>query len=241
MSSPPAFAGEMNNCQEIDGIREFLKKFREECIELRITYQTFHILFERDDGTVQLLHEAAAQFFDFIGRALQEYYILQVCRLTDPARQGGFTNFTHKRLNQLLCENNLLTSEIKNFSKGLDRYRELVLPARNKLIGHRDEKTVRNLISLGAHEQKDIDELFKNLNKYCDSVAESLRISYKNRGVEDAKLQDLQPLDMSWIPGPGDEQDLIKKLEEHRGWTQQYNAGEIPSYTGRTQKKNTDE
>src|SRR5690606_5871635 len=124
-------------------------------------------------------------FFAFLARALQEYYILQVCRMTDPPQTRVRTNFTHKRLNQLLDENGLLTEDIKKLTKELDAYRELVLVARNKLVAHRDEETVLSQLPLGEHQRGEMDKFLCDLNRYCDAVATSLRHYYLQCGVEE--------------------------------------------------------
>src|SRR5690606_18822864 len=116
------------------------------------------------------------------------------------------------RLNQLLDENGLLTEDIKKLTKELDAYRELVLVARNKLVAHRDEETVLSQLPLGEHQRGEMDKFLCDLNRYCDAVATSLRHYYLQCGVEEDELEDLLPLDMHWIPGRGDEQDLMKVL-----------------------------
>lgn len=221
----------MNTSSKIDSIRDFLRHCRDEYAELRITFQTHHIIFEQEDSD-KLLREIAPQFFAFLARALQEYYILQVCRMTDPAETIGKTNFTHKRLNQLLDECGLLTTEIEAISKELDAYRELVLSAWNRLVAHRDEKTVLSQQLLGAHGRDEMDKFLCDLNRYCDAVAKSLWDCYLQHGVEEGELNDLRPQDMRWIPGDGDEQDLMKALEDYRNWKRQFDQGEIPSPLG---------
>ena len=172
--------------------------FREQCIWIRCCYNTYHTLYESNDRTKRILIDSAPIFFDDLNSILREFILLQICKITDPAETAGHKNLTVESLNIELCNHNLMTQEISDFSAGLSHYRDLVIEVRNKLIGHLDRETVLNDVPIGGHAKEDDIKFFEDLQGYNDAVG---------NGV------DVGLLDFRTNAGSGDVFDLMKTLK----------------------------
>jgi hypothetical protein len=147
------------------------------------------------------MRRSASEFFLELNYILLDNYILQVCKLTDKAvtRVGGAArlNLTVAHLNELLSAESLLTPDMEIAAEGLQRYRALVEPARNRTISHADKETAMTYTTLGAHTEAEALEFFDHLYTYIDAV-----------GVAVGEGS----LDFSTTSGPGDVADLFKAL-----------------------------
>lgn len=183
-----------------DAQRTFLA-FREECIWLRICYNTYADLYESGDQVIETLSVTANIFFGDLSRILSEYFCLQACKITDPEKTCGKPNLTVDHINVLLRESNLMTDDIERYSSELHHYRDLVVVARNRLIAHLDRETILLGHLHGVHAQTDIESFLENLQLYCDAVGIAVGVRL---------------LDFRVSPGSGDALDLIGVLQAIR-------------------------
>lgn len=140
----------------------------------------------------------APHFFRDLNSILIEYCILQICRLTDPARSCGSENLTVNRINEMLKDENKLTLRISEASNGIASYRDLIVDSRKKIISHADKNVVLSGATLGEHQQEDVTLFFQNLYRYVDEVGNTIRVG---------------PLDFRSTYGSGDVLDLIRYLK----------------------------
>lgn len=140
----------------------------------------------------------APHFFLDLNSILIEYCLLQICRLTDPARSCGRENLTVNRINEMLKDEKKLTLEISQASNGIASYRDLIVASRNKIISHADKSAVLKGAALGGHQQEDVSLFFKCLYHYVDEVGNTIGVG---------------PLDFSSTYGSGDVLDLIRYLK----------------------------
>ncbi len=181
-----------------DAQRTFLA-FREECIWLRICYNTYADLYESGDQVIETLSVTANIFFGDLSRILSEYFCLQACKITDPEKTCGKPNLTVDHINVLLRESNLMTDHIDRYSSELHHYRDLVVGARNRLIAHSDREAVLKGLTLGMHTKQEMEAFVENLQLYCDAVGRTVGTG---------------PLNFCETSGPGDVLDLIGFLQE---------------------------
>ncbi len=169
-----------------------------QCVWLRTCYNIFNTLYDSgDDETNELLRRTSHKFFDNLNRILHQYTWVLICRLTDKEKGGNNENVTIQSLDSGLCKIGLMTEEIKNLSNKLHCYRELIVPARNKIIAHSDKQVALENCSLGQHTEEEMRRFFSNLQKYMDIVGSSIGVG---------------PCDFS-VPDPdGDATDLILAL-----------------------------
>lgn len=175
--------------------------FREQCIWLQTCYDTHSTIFDTGRETLNLLEKTAPAFFQDLQTILIEYFRIQVCKLTDPAKTHGRDNLTVKYLNVKLTQENLLTTEIRSCAEEIIKYGDLISQSRNRIACHSDKETILANVPIGEHTQGDIDRFFENLHRYVDSVSRALGVS---------------PLDSGSTSGPGDALDLLRYLKS--GW-----------------------
>lgn len=190
-------------------------RLREHCEWIQTCFNTNKELFGSGVVRQEIMQRVAPAFFHELNKILIENYILQVCKLSDPAftrvpveiagkkHREKRNNLTVAHVNELLQAEGLLTPEIQAASAGIMRYREIVNDARNKQISHSDKETAMTYIELGAHTEVEALAFFDYLYKYVDAVGVAVGSG---------------PLDFSVTSGPGDVADLFKAL----------NGGEYP-------------
>ena len=95
-------------------LEKLFVKFQEQCVWLRICYNTYHALYESGARTKKTLGDSAPWFFHDLNTILIEYVHIQICKITDPAEIGRRKNLTVESLNAKLLECNLMTKEISD-------------------------------------------------------------------------------------------------------------------------------
>lgn len=188
-------------------LQETFLHLREHCIWIQTCFNTNRDLFDSSEICKDLMRRTAPLFFGELNSILYEYYILQVCKLTDPSttRVRGLprANLTVAHVNELLRAEGLMTSTIQTATDGLMRYRDILEMARNRQISHSDKETAMTYIEYGAHTRQEVAAFFEYLYEYVDEVGITV-----GEG----------PLDFKTTSGPGDVADLFKAL----------NGGEYP-------------
>jgi len=178
-------------------VREVFLELREQCIWLQTCFNTYTTLYESDNETSGVLHKAAPAFFQELNLVLVEYILLQVGRITDPASSLGRPNLSIAHLNELLSSEVKLTSEIMEATTDIQKYRELIVGSRNRVIAHADRETMLSDVPLGDHREEDVTKFLGDLQRYLDAV-----------GIEVGE----EPLDISVTSCKGDVYDLLSVL-----------------------------
>lgn len=180
-------------------LKNDFESLREHCVVIRRNYNTYNDLFF--SGNDELLIKSASTFFNDIAEILHRDWILQVCKLMDPAstkRKGQvLENISIELINSQLEEHGLLSDEISVVSEVLNKYGEKLVPARHKRLAHFDREHHEKAIRLGETTEQELEGFLINLQKYCDLVGNSIGLG---------------PLDFSSSGYPGDVQDLINVL-----------------------------
>lgn len=135
-------------------LEQDIEIFTGHCVFMRSIYLHGRSLFEissADDRA--LMEQTAGIFFGDLSRVLVEYVVLQVCKITDPARDPR-KNDNHTIA--FLLEHSDFSSDpltLKRLSDLHDKllaFRKKLLPARNKLISHSDRDSILAGLQLGA-------------------------------------------------------------------------------------------
>jgi len=150
---------------------EVIKRFWEECIWAKSTRNHFLELYECGDKRKELLSEVANTFFSDLNILLQEYIILQICKLTDPAHTGkkisGKNNLTTNYIISLDWPSEVEKSLTHENNK-IMLFRSKVNDARRKAIAHADLKIYTNEINLGSFEQADEIIFWESLERFIN-------------------------------------------------------------------------
>ncbi|GAB1266212.1 AbiU2 domain-containing protein [Aurantivibrio infirmus] len=176
---------------------------RDHCIKLRRNYNTYVQLYNEENRA--LLGEVAATFFSDVAEIMHRDWILQACKLMDPAstkRQGAvLENITVKLIDEQLEVCGSSNHKIRDLSRDLLEYGEKIKPARNKRIAHYDREHEVSNITLGITTEEELFGFLLNIQEYCDQVGIALGIG---------------PLDFSSSGCKGDVLDLLTYLRRKR-------------------------
>ena len=151
---------------------EDVEKFKDHCVILRAWWLHYQTLFEGGDLKREMLQQTANTFFNDLNQALIEHLILQICRLTDSEFTGDKRNFTI----YFLMNNVDFSAEpgefikLKTSAKGIEKFRQLILPARNKLVGHLDLKAAHGTVALGGATPKAWQEFWLDLQEFVTII-----------------------------------------------------------------------
>src|SRR5262245_56083877 len=77
-------------------------RIHDELIELHWSWQNFHHLYMDSSEDEKLFRELAEGFSIIVNFMLGNAVVLAICRLTDPATQGKFSNLSFDRLRDVL-------------------------------------------------------------------------------------------------------------------------------------------
>ena len=176
---------------------------REHCILLRQNYDTYTDLFNEENR--DLLDKVAPTFFSDIAEIMHRDWILQACKLMDPAKSkvegDTLENITIKLINEQLEANGLFNRTISDLSDKVLEYGTKITPARNKRLAHFDREHQVNNMILGETTEQEFFGFLNNIQSYCDEVGIAIGIG---------------PLDFSGSSCEGDVLDLIKYLRGDR-------------------------
>jgi hypothetical protein len=178
--------------------------FSDFCASLRYYWWHYHILFEGSDLQRELLLSIAPKFFSDIRDLLNEHLILKICKITDPEEStGGRKNLTAKFLvkNSDFSTAPTELDKLKKISESMHKFRDKIVPARNKLIGHLDRESVHLGQLLGG---ADVDEW----HRFWRDLQDFVQILHK-RYVDPSGVFYLNN-----ITQPTDVDSLIKALKE---------------------------
>ena len=172
--------------------------FRDECIRLRNTFNTYSALYESGEVTRALLAKVATLFFQDLSEWLIHSIILQVGRLTDPAESGQKKNLTVAYFADAMKDQQKSSFEMEALVVGISEYRDKIEPARSKMIAHADLATYQLRLTHGAHSEEDLNTFFESMQAFTDVVGNAIGVG---------------PLDYRTQPGSGDVADLISMLK----------------------------
>jgi hypothetical protein len=149
--------------------KEDVEAFCAYCVSLRSLFCHFLILFEEGaDLRRDLLKIVAPTFFGDLNLILREHLILQICKITDPEQSQGNKNLTVKFLinNSDFSAAPLQLDKLKQLSDSMHAFREKIVPARNKFIGHLDRHSVHDGKALGAADKKEWNQFWLDLQDF---------------------------------------------------------------------------
>jgi hypothetical protein len=188
--------------------------FAHHCVYMRSVYLHGKALFETSSAEDRVRMSVAAPIlFPDINRVLIEYTILQVCRITDAAKdRQGNENHT---VAFLLAKYDFSGDPNKqrrlaDLNGAIQAFREKLLPARHKRIAHADRGAVFDLASYGQAPDQEWSQFWLNLQDLVLIIYEKVHGEpfYINGGML------------------SDADGLLKALKEAACFTQLINGGD---------------
>jgi hypothetical protein len=146
--------------------KDDVKAFRDTCVLLRSLWRHYQIWLEGSP----LLQSIAPIFFVDIHALFVRNLILEVCKITDPARTIGRTNLTVKFLidcSDFSSAPNTLDM-LKRLDDSMHAFRDKIVAARNRFIAHFDRESVQLGQSLGGASQEDWLQFWLDLQDFLD-------------------------------------------------------------------------
>ena len=144
-------------------------QFSNSCVILRPIYRHYQILFEEGgDLRRELQQSIAPTFFGDLNHLLIQHLILSICKITDREDSGGHKNLTVEFLinnaDFSTAPNEL--DELKQLAKSMHAFRKRIEPARKKLIGHLDRRSVWEGKSLSGAGKSDWNQFWLDLQDF---------------------------------------------------------------------------
>jgi hypothetical protein len=143
--------------------------FADYCVYVRSVYMHGKTLFESDQADKDMLAETAPVFFGDLNKVLIEYAILQVCKITDPPKDfRGNENHT----TSFFVAAADFSSEpdkgrrLAELHASMDRLREKLKPARDKVISHLDRNAALSKPIIGAASDDEWARFWRDLDEF---------------------------------------------------------------------------
>src|SRR5260370_7993896 len=137
--------------------KEDMEAFCDACVSLRSVWEHYRILYKGSDLKCELLQTVAATFFGDIRAMMVEHLVLKICAITDPPETMKRENLTMKFLlaNCDFSATPGVLAKLEPISERIHKFRDIILPARNRFISHLDLKAIRvgHPLSRAEHKQ----------------------------------------------------------------------------------------
>jgi hypothetical protein len=151
--------------------------FADYAVYVRSVYMHGRTLYETaDDPDKAIMERTAPVFFGDLNKVLIEYVILQVCKITDPARDvRGNENHT----TGFFVAAADLSSEpekrrrLTELHASMQGLREKLKPARDKVISHLDRNAALSKMILGAASKDEWSQFWRDLDEFVAILHET--------------------------------------------------------------------
>src|SRR5262245_23367387 len=176
---------------------EDIEIFANYCVFMRSIYLHTRELFETSSaGDKALMDATAGTFFGDLNRMLNEYVILQVCKITDPAhdiRKNDNHTIAFLLEHYDFSSDPSILKRLKELDASMRAFREKLLPARNKLISHLDRDAILADCPLGAAADEEWSQFWLDLQDFICIVHRKVIGSsfYLNRAAGRSDAGDL--------------------------------------------------
>ncbi|MBI5912780.1 MAG: hypothetical protein HY848_22855 [Betaproteobacteria bacterium] len=143
-------------------------KFCELCNWAQECWLTHRRLFDENDRTERTIRKAK-YFTERLAIITQEYTLLQICKLHDPATQKNSLNITIDYMVRF-GDWGPHAEEMHRIVSRLDALFENLKSARNKVLAHNDLEALMNSATLGAFPKGLDDQYFSALQELVNVV-----------------------------------------------------------------------
>jgi hypothetical protein len=179
-------------------------EFRDHCVYIRSVY-TFMTRIWKDSNRDErkVMEGIAPLFFEDIGKVLGNFLVIAACRITDPADAGGGRqNFTTELFVNSFARDSDAFRRLEALRQRMQKFRVVILPARNKLGAHADRDVIVKGQPLAGGTWKEWDEFWSTLSEF---------VSIMNQQTFG------QPFEIDAAGVLGDAETLLKALANSQG------------------------
>ena len=148
--------------------RDIVKKFCNYVLHLKAIHQIYKELFANDEGR-RLMEQTAKSFFIEMNRILNIYLILEIAKITDPAKTfNKYENFTIANILETIDWPASVVCDLKRLNNVVENFRGNITEVRKKQLAHYDKNTFISGTSLGAFPKGDDEKLIETLEEMCN-------------------------------------------------------------------------
>lgn len=156
-------------------INSDVQEFASHCFYMRCVFRHLETLYETSDATDrQLMHDAAPFFFEDLNHILIEHVIQQICNITDPAEQKIKGGVVVNHTVAFFVGNSDFGAAAEKFARleelqaAMKDFRKKLVPARNKLISHRDREAILAKVDLGVAPVEEWAAFWLHLQEFVE-------------------------------------------------------------------------
>jgi len=151
--------------------KDVIEQFCNQCYTIRALHKEYFYLYESDNKErLDLLDKTARDFFREHRGILKERIFLEICKITDPAGSGERSNFTIEYILKEIKQDTNENLGLDELSKEIRKFREHIVPARNKIISHSDFETITSDRTLGVFSKDAYDKFWDDLQKFVNKI-----------------------------------------------------------------------
>lgn len=132
-------------------VRQEVRQFCDHVFQLKLTHHIYRELYE-DEHAKYLMEKTAHHFFFDIGNMVIDYLLLEIVKLSDPAQSfgGRRENFSIANLLETVAWPEDFLAVINPMLAKVNKFREYIQDARNRLLAHYDKETVLAKLPVGG-------------------------------------------------------------------------------------------
>jgi AbiU2 len=136
---------------------------------------SMRIFRDSDEAERSMMELTAPSIFEDLAQILKEYLIIAACRITDPANDGGMNeNFTVEMFVNSFASDLATFKQLDELHQRMQRLRQKILPARNKLAAHADRDAIRAEKLLGQASFEDWEDFWSALQDFVRILNEKM-------------------------------------------------------------------
>lgn len=135
-------------------------------------HRTYKELFENAESQ-ELIKKTAWSFFRDLNAIMRKYLLLEFAKITDPAMTRGDENLTIDNIAESIDWPPDIEQKLKDLNDEAKKFRKYVKPARDKLLAHRDKKTILAEKTLGEFPAGEGERFLTNLEEICNIMHEA--------------------------------------------------------------------
>jgi len=148
-------------------------ELRNQLVWLHLKWSSFCDLFAKDRTTIDLLNEAAPDFFGNLQRMMWEDVLMHLCRLTDPVKSAGKDTLTVQRISELVPEQQL-SEKVAAYAANARERTQFARDWRNRRLAHRELPPLNGETHtpLARASRQHVEDALKGLRQTMNSVSE---------------------------------------------------------------------
>jgi hypothetical protein len=156
--------------------RDEIRLFADHCVYIRSVFEYYLRIFRQ--GTLDeyaAMDAVAPRFFEDLAQVYNEFTVISACRITDPPiDKFGNKNLVIGHFTNLLERFEPLHRRLTTLQAGMEKHRERIKDARDKLTVHADLLTIMEGQPIGAATWEQWERFWDDLGEFVSLVNENV-------------------------------------------------------------------